>query len=122
MTSRVLCADCGYENSPHRTTCKKCHVNLEEAQYKASQATLTGERLSIEERSEILGREINRYVRQGYRVVSRTDTTAQLVKPKEFSLFWAIIGFLFLYLLYYLSKKDETLYLEVLPNGQIAKT
>ena len=35
------------------------------------------------------------YVRGGYRVVSQTDTTAQLVKPKEFSFGWAVFWFLF---------------------------
>ena len=83
--------------------------------------------LSIEERRAILDREIKRYVKRGFRVISRTDTTAQLVKPKKFSFFWAFIWFLVLivgfviYLLYYVSKKDETIYLEVDERGRIKR-
>ncbi len=82
---------------------------------------------SIEERRTILQREINNYVRRGYRVVSQTDTTAQLVKPKRFSLLWALFWFLMLfvglliYLLYYISKKDNTVYLEVDEYGHIKR-
>lgn len=57
--------------------------------------------------------QIDHYVGQGYRVVSQTPTTAQLVKPKKFSLFWALAWFLcagvgiVVYLLYYASKRDH---------------
>lgn len=86
------------------------------------------EQPSIEQRRAILGREIQRYVKRGFRVVSQTDTTAQLVKPKKFSLFWAVVWFLLavfpfiIYLLWYAAKKDETVYLEVTPTGRIRRT
>lgn len=35
--------------------------------------------------------EINRYVGRGFRVLNQTDTTAQLVKSKKFSLLWFFI-------------------------------
>lgn len=60
---------------------------------------------------------IQYYVRRGYQVVNRTDTTAQLVRAKSFSFWWATFWFLFfgfgifLYLFYYLAKHDSTLYL-----------
>lgn len=60
---------------------------------------------------------INWYVSQGYRVVSQTETSAQLVKPKQFSFVWALLWFLCLgiglivYLLYYATKKDQSVYL-----------
>ena len=81
---------------------------------------------SLDERRAILQREINSYIRRGFRVVSQTDTTAQLVKPKHFSLFWAIIlTFLIvgiiLYLLYYLTKRDEVVYLEVDEQGRMKR-
>ena len=43
------------------------------------------EPLSLEERSAILDVAVMKYVRIGYEVRSRTQTTVQLVKPKEFS-------------------------------------
>lgn len=57
------------------------------------------------------------YISQGYRVVSQTEASAQLVKPKTFSFVWAFIWFLCLgvglivYLLYYASKKEQSVYL-----------
>jgi len=64
-------------------------------------------------------------VNQGYRVVSQTDSSAQLVKPKEFSFIWAFLWFLLLgigvvvYLFYYASKKDKSVYLTV-TNGIVS--
>ncbi len=103
--------------------CKKCRRPL---------AALTmvepesAEPLSLEARSEILNREIENYVRRGYRVLSRTDTTAQLVKPKVFSCLWfllwalLLVGWIF-YIAWYLSKRDETVHLEVTPTGRIRR-
>lgn len=60
---------------------------------------------------------IDWYAKQGYRVVSQTEHSAQLVKPKQFSFIWALLWFLCLgvglivYLLYYASKKDKMVYL-----------
>jgi hypothetical protein len=76
-------------------------------------------RLSDQERSQRLDAEVDRYVRAGFRVVSRTPTAAQLVKPKTFNMGCALLGFLFLlaglvlYLLYYVSKRDASVYLTV---------
>lgn len=82
---------------------------------------------SIEERRSILQKEVTNYVRRGFRVVSQTDTTAQLVKAKKFSFLWAFIWLLALgiglivYLLWYWAKRDEQVYLEVDANGKIRK-
>ncbi len=84
--------------------------------------------LSIEERSAILDREIAKYIKRGFRVIARTDITAQLIKPKKFSFLWAILWFLLLgvgilvYLIYYWSKRDETIYLQINPYGRIKRT
>jgi len=66
------------------------------------------------------------YVKQKYRVVSQTDTSAQLVKPKSFSFVWAFLWFclavfgLIVYLIYYAAKKDQQVYLYV-ENGLVQK-
>ena len=60
---------------------------------------------------------ITEYVRKGYVVQSQTETSAQLVKPKVFSFVWSFLWFLLLgvgvlvYIFYYMSKKDQTVYL-----------
>jgi len=83
------------------------------------------EPLSLEERSAILDVAVMKYVRIGYEVRSRTQTTVQLVKPKEFSSIWALAWFLLfgigviVYLLYYWGGRDQTLYLEVDERGTI---
>ena len=77
------------------------------------------------QRVAALDAEIRKYIASGFRVVSRTETTAQLVKPKKFSFWWAafwtlalLVG-LILYLFWYAAKKDETVYLEVDQFGQV---
>ena len=83
------------------------------------------ELLSLEERSAILDVAVMKYVRMGYEVRSRTQTTVQLVKPKKFSFFWALVWFLLfgigliVYLLFYWSERDQTIYLEVDEHGTI---
>ncbi len=70
--------------------------------------------------------QINEYVRKGYVVQSQTETSAQLVKPKVFSFVWAFLWFLLLgvgvliYIFYYMSKNDQTVYLSV-ENGQVLR-
>ena len=83
------------------------------------------EPVPLEERSAILDAEVMKYARLGYEVRSRTQTTAQLVKPKKFSFIWALVWFLLfgigliVYLLYYWGKRDQTIYLEVDNRGVI---
>jgi hypothetical protein len=83
------------------------------------------EPVPLGERSAILDAEVMKYARRGYEVRSRTQTTAQLVKPKKFSFIWALVWFLLfgigliVYLLYYWGKRDQTIYLEVDERGKI---
>ena len=76
--------------------------------------------------SAALQTQINEYVSDGYHVQSQTETSAQLLKPKVFSFVWAFIWFLLLgvgvlvYIFYYMSKNDQTVYLYV-ENGQVLK-
>ncbi|HXC75844.1 MAG TPA: hypothetical protein VNU19_02225 [Candidatus Acidoferrum sp.] len=75
----------------------------------------------------ILQTEVGNYVKKGYRVASQTPKTAQLVKPKKFSFWWALAWFLLLgvglivYLLYYGGKKDHQIYLTVDEGGRISR-
>lgn len=88
---------------------------------------MNGQPLSLDQRRVILQKEINGYLNKGFRVQSQSETTAQLIKPKKFSFLWAILWFfvfgvgLILYLLYYLSKKDQAVYLEVSEAGQVKR-
>ncbi len=85
-----------------------------------------GTAISIEEQKEILEKEISRYARQGWRIISRTETSAQMVRDKQASCLLAFILALFfllpaiLYLLLY--KGSENLYIEVDERGKIIAT
>lgn len=84
--------------------------------------------LSDSARQAILDREIAWYAKNGYRVVSRDQFTAQLIKEKHFSCFWATlwtlcfgIGLLF-YVFWYMSQKEKSVYLSVGVDGKISRT
>lgn len=84
--------------------------------------------LPIEQRTAILDKEVQSYVKQGYRVLSQTPTSAQLVKPKKFSFLVFIILLILmvlpalLYVLWFAVKKDESVYLTVDDRGKIKRT
>jgi hypothetical protein len=73
----------------------------------------------VEQIHPALVKEIQKYVRKGFRVVEQTPYSAQLVKPKRFSFWWALFWFcmlvvgLVVYLFYYAAKKDEVVYLQM---------
>lgn len=62
----------------------------------------------------------------GFHVTSQTATTAQLLRAKKFSFLFAVLWLLFLgigllvYVLYYVSKSDDTIYLDLdtQPSGE----
>ncbi|GIL15494.1 MAG: hypothetical protein BroJett039_06670 [Chloroflexota bacterium] len=82
--------------------------------------------LSSDERKHILDQEINNHQRQGWRLLNRTDTTAQLAFETKASCLIAIILALFLivpavlYLMFY--KGTKKLFLEVDEQGHIKAT
>jgi len=84
--------------------------------------------MNNDERENILNQEIGKYIKRGFRVISHTETTAQLIKPKKFSLLWAFLWFLLLgigllvYVFYYVAKKDQAVYLEVDEAGKVKVT
>ena len=134
-SSAPRCPHCGRElqraGFTLPPTCPHCGRPIP-AQAQGTQAADTSQQYSVEQRSAILNEHIGQLVRSGYRVTSRTQTTAQLVKPKEFSLLWALVWLLvtlcvfglgiIIYLFYYLAQKDQTAYLEVDPYGDVNVT
>lgn len=92
---------------------------------------MTSATTTADERTGLLRRRIGERTRDGYRIQSQTETTAQLVKPKgRFSLMWFLIitilsiGTLFwLYPLYHIFlKRDTGIYLEVDEFGKVRET
>lgn len=85
------------------------------------------EPMTTDMRRNILDKEIQSYVRKGYRVLSQTDTSAQLVKPKKFNLLIAVILLIcmvlpfIIYLLMYMAAKDKTVYITVDPQGRVQR-
>ena len=67
----------------------RCRAGSDRGNSVSEQKTLT-----TDERCAILDKAVQRYVKQGFRVVSRTDTTAQLVKPKSFGCLWILLALL----------------------------
>ena len=88
----------------------------------------TAQEVSLETRQAALQQAIGEYLAQGYRVLSQTDTTAQLVKPKQFGTLWFILWLLtgvlwIVYLAYYLAvKREGKVYLQVDPQGFVHRT
>ena len=83
--------------------------------------------LPLDQRRAILEREIAAYIRKGYRVLSQTDTSAQLVRPKRFNLLLAVLLLVLMvlpfviYLLMYIAARDKTVYLSVDVQGRITR-
>ncbi|MFI5273357.1 MAG: hypothetical protein ACHQ4H_10045 [Ktedonobacterales bacterium] len=56
---------------------------------------------------------IQNYIAQGFNIANRTPTSVTLIKRKEFSVLWAVIGFivcvlpLLIYLIVYASQSDQ---------------
>ena len=64
--------------------------------------------LTLDQRKNILQREINRYVMRGYKIMSRTDTTARIEKKKNMGRF-----------LLYPSRRNHSVQLSVDENGNV---
>lgn len=81
--------------------------------------------ITAEDRSDILNNAVKSYINDGYKVQNQTNTSAQIIKPKNFH--WIIfipailIGLIpgLIYLVYYWVKKQETVYLEVSKSGEV---
>ena len=81
--------------------------------------------LSPEEIAAALDGAVMRYAAVGYRLVSRSPSMAQMVKPKSFSgwslllLFLWVFPFL-IYLFVYWAERDESVLITIAPNGVIS--
>lgn len=79
----------------------------------------TNPRWLIEKAPGDLKAQVRIAVEHGYQVVSQTHTAAQLMRKKQFSCLIATVLFLcfaipfFIYLFYYLAKKDDLIYLDI---------
>ncbi len=82
--------------------------------------------LTFAERKEILDREVDKYLRQGWQLMSRTDTSAQLLYETKASCLVALVLALLLivpallYLMFY--KGSRKLFLEVDEQGAVKAT
>ncbi|OQY79800.1 MAG: hypothetical protein B6D41_22120 [Chloroflexi bacterium UTCFX4] len=149
----MICPNCGAQNRPTAKFCSQCRTALTAAasspsasafpavtpsalpsaypidSHAISPTTFGGSGLNVlssEERKHILDQEISKYQRQGWRLLNRTDTTAQLAFETKASCLVAIILALLLivpavlYLMFY--KGTKNLFLEVDEQGQIKAT
>jgi len=85
---------------------------------------MSSEILPLAQRKIILDHAVTRYIKQGYRVISQSDTTAQLVKPKRFGCGWVLLS-LFSFgiaIIFYLMVKERSIYLEVTQDGRVKRT
>lgn len=68
---------------------------------------------------------IDNYADAGFMIVYRDDRSAQLRRPKSFSFIFAFLWLLvfgvgiLVYVLYYLAKHDEVIYLTLDDSGQV---
>jgi hypothetical protein len=82
--------------------------------------------LPTDQLKAILDREVMRQIKRGYNVQMRTDTTAQLVKPKQLNFLAALLWFLIagvglvVYLLFHWGQREKSVYIEVDPAGKIS--
>ncbi len=101
--------------------------------YLSSEPLLSNQALTIDQRRAILDEEVARWVRNGFQLVSRTDTTAQLIKPKKLScgilllslVLWLVLIGIFItaiILFAYFLGKPESIYLQVNEQGRIKRT
>ena len=61
---------------------------------------------------------IGDHASRGFTVSSQTETTAQMVRSKEFNLGWALL-FSLVYIFYYMSKSDEAIFIRV-QGGEVS--
>ncbi len=79
----------------------------------------TNPRWLVEKAPNDIKTQVRIAVDHGYQVVSQTKTTAQLVRKKRFSCLLATALFIcfllpfFIYVFYYMAKKDDLIYLDL---------
>lgn len=107
----VTCPKCGAVLSPDANFCPACGL----PRSSAANSVVSGQ-------SKLLLRVVGYYSQKGFRVTSQTDTTAQLLRPKQFNGCLAVFLFILavlpfvIYLIYYLTSSDTVLYITVNPD------
>lgn len=120
MAAGKVCANCGLINHPERRTCKQCRADLDAPIVRASDTPL-----EIATRKDLLDQEIRKHVVQGWAVVNRTETTAQLTMEHQVNgclvlmllAFGIVPGLIYLVM----HKSRENLYLEVDEYGSVQR-
>jgi len=120
MADGIVCPHCGLVNHPQRKTCHQCHGDL-----MAEPAKVSDVPLSVDERRALLDQEVVRHAGHGWRVTTRSDTSAQLVKEKKVNGCLAIIllclgiipGLIYLAA----NRAPDSLYLDVDEFGRIRR-
>jgi hypothetical protein len=138
----MKCTNCGTDNAEGLRFCGNCGTPLALPSIPPNQPTPptstveeTASKIStIEQRRAILDWAISQRIRLGYRLAARSDTTAQLVKPKSFNAVFAVICvllivlfgvglvLLIIYFIAYLAQKEKSVYLEVDQYGRLKVT
>jgi RNA polymerase subunit RPABC4/transcription elongation factor Spt4 len=112
----IACPDCHAEVSDRAPACPRCGCPF-------TPTTVSPVTTGEAERRQAFEARIAGLVDQGFRIVSRTDTTAQLVRPKTFSFVWATLWFLvcgvgvLVYLFWYAAKSDDVVYVSLDDTG-----
>ena len=91
-SNRVPCPQCGHMNTPERRWCKKCKVEI--AKYE-QEVERPDSPVSDAKRRDTLETQVQKFVKNGYKIVHRSDYSAQLSKPKEIDFLIAFLLFLF---------------------------
>lgn len=119
--SMVACPHCGFPNTSDRSICKSCRQDV-----RAQTASVSTTQLPPSELAQLLETEIVRQMASGWRLQSRTETTAQLVREVGntnilillFLLCLAVIPGI-LYAVF--AKRTSSLYLSIDAYGRISR-
>ena len=123
--TKRYCFNCGKELIPASAPyCPYCGTAQEQI---PTEPEVPPAEVSLAQRTTALNEAIAHFTAQGFRVVTKSQTSAQLMRPKQFSWLAAILSLLLLgigfliYRVYYLGQKDETIFLEVTSDGTVLK-
>lgn len=123
----MRCGNCGKKVPAGHARCPRCGgvpVDRMAAGVDAALDAIDPAAVRVADPAVLLQAAVDDYVRRGFRVVSQTPTTAQLVKPKTFHFVLFLVTLLLfglglLYLFWYLAQKDTQVYLTIDADGRL---